>query len=69
MEGEQCHGSHQIVDLLKIASKTGLYIALYDFSGRGFTLLSALLQLIVKLVCIHLHLKDDWQQVDWMKGE
>lgn len=52
IEGEQCHESHQTVDHFKIAYKTGLWNAPYDFFGQGFTSLFALLKLIVKLVCI-----------------
>lgn len=50
MEGEQCHESHQTVDHLKTAYKTGLWNALYDFFSGGFK--SYLLKLVVKLVCI-----------------
>lgn len=37
MEGEQCHESYQTVDHFKTPSKAGLWNALYDVCGRGFT--------------------------------
>lgn len=39
IEGEQCHVSCQTVDHFKIAYKTGLWNALYDFLAKDLHLI------------------------------